>query len=243
MTLAASALVLTTVRGVLTYNENVRILRRAARDLVTDALSGLYNRRELIADLDRVVDGREPHTLVFFDLNGFKRYNDTFGHAAGDALLARLGGELRAAVGDSGRAYRLGGDEFCALLRGRLGKHDPLVAGAAASLQDSSPAFSVSTAYGLAVIPDDATRTVDVLRLADQRMYADKALGRRDGVTLTRDVLIQLMNERAPDLVAHLRAVGDLAGALGRSLPLDAEQLDELIARGRAARHRQARDP
>ena len=54
--------------------------------------------------------------LLLFDLNGFKHYNDTFGHPAGDELLSRLGGALRDAVGEDGTAYRIGGDEFCVLL-------------------------------------------------------------------------------------------------------------------------------
>ena len=56
--------------------------------------------------------------LGLFDLDGFKRYNDTFGHPAGDALLRRLGSQLQAAVEPVGRAYRMGGDEFCILVRG-----------------------------------------------------------------------------------------------------------------------------
>ena len=53
---------------------------------------------------------------MLFDLDGFKSYNDTFGHLAGDALLARLGGKLAAAVAPAGDAFRLGGDEFCVLI-------------------------------------------------------------------------------------------------------------------------------
>ena len=55
------------------------------------------------------------HALALFDLDGFKAYNDAFGHPAGDALLERLGGNLTAALGRAGRAYRMGGDEFCVL--------------------------------------------------------------------------------------------------------------------------------
>ena len=58
----------------------------------------------------------EPRMLVLFDLNGFKTYNDTFGHPAGDALLTRLAAKLAAAVAPDGNAYRMGGDEFCVLL-------------------------------------------------------------------------------------------------------------------------------
>ena len=54
---------------------------------------------------------------MLFDLDGFKSYNDTFGHPAGDALLAHLGTKLAASVAPYGEAYRLGGDEFCAVRR------------------------------------------------------------------------------------------------------------------------------
>ncbi len=57
--------------------------------------------------------------LALFDLDGFKHYNDTFGHPAGDVLLARLGGNLQAFLDGRGRAFRMGGDEFCALFEPR----------------------------------------------------------------------------------------------------------------------------
>ena len=67
---------------------------------------------------------------MLFDLDGFKAYNDTFGHGAGDALLARLGGKLDQAVSPHGSAYRLGGDEFCVLLPA-LGPLEDMIATAA----------------------------------------------------------------------------------------------------------------
>ncbi len=54
--------------------------------------------------------------VILFDLDGFKLYNDTFGHPAGNSLLQMIGADLRAAVADPGTAYRLGGDEYCAVL-------------------------------------------------------------------------------------------------------------------------------
>ena len=59
-----------------------------------------------------------PHVLLLFDLDGFKNYNDSYGHPAGDALLARLGSRLAAATAADGGAYRIGGDEFCVLAPG-----------------------------------------------------------------------------------------------------------------------------
>ena len=140
--LAAGALVLATVRATLTYLENVRILRTRAGEAMTDVLTGLSNRRQLIVDLGEsggAWASRGTRTLVFFDLNGFKRYNDTFGHPAGDALLGRLGARLQAVAAEQGGAYRLGGDEFCLLLDGRHSFDDRLVAQAAsASVGDAA---------------------------------------------------------------------------------------------------------
>ena len=97
--LAAGAMLAAGARAALTYLENVRMLQRQTHDAITDALTGLGNRRRLIDDLDVAVQrglNGEPSTLGFFDLDGFKRYNDSFGHSAGDTLLTRLGTALAA---------------------------------------------------------------------------------------------------------------------------------------------------
>ena len=95
LALAVATLVIVLVRLRMTFRENEHILGQIRRQAVTDALTGLGNRRSLVDDLDRALttgDDEPPRQLVIYDLNGFKRYNDTFGHPAGDALLQRLGG-------------------------------------------------------------------------------------------------------------------------------------------------------
>jgi diguanylate cyclase (GGDEF)-like protein len=230
--LAAAAVVVGIARAVLTFMENVRMLRRSAEEAVTDGLTGLGNRRRLMSDLDDAVahaDLDHPSTLVFFDLNGFKSYNDTLGHGAGDVLLARLGAALDHAIGGWGRAYRLGGDEFCALLHGRFCLDDGLVHAATAALTERCDLAEISAALGMAVIPDEAGTTSEALHLADQRMYASKTRGGREAAACTRQVLMRVLAERAPDLQDHVASVGQLAGALGRSLGLEAAQLDQLV--------------
>jgi GGDEF domain-containing protein len=98
--------------------ENERLLSVSRREANTDSLTPLPNRRAFMRDIDaQLGDGAESHPLILalFDLNGFKHYNDTFGHPAGDELLARLGARLQRALAGSGTAYRMGGDEFCVL--------------------------------------------------------------------------------------------------------------------------------
>src|SRR5439155_1220638 len=113
----SATLVAVIIRMAVTFAENVRILAASRREALTDPLTGLGNRRRLLDELQAVLDSGRPHALMIFDLDGFKRFNDTFGHPAGDALLSRLGERLRDAVAAEGEVYRLGGDEFCALVR------------------------------------------------------------------------------------------------------------------------------
>ena len=80
-----------------------------------DPLAGIGDRRKLIDDLSARLNAQTPAVLILLDLDGFKGYDDSFGHPAGDALLARLAKKLAAAVASDGEVYRIGGDEFCVL--------------------------------------------------------------------------------------------------------------------------------
>ena len=204
-------------------------------EAVSDPLTGLGNRRLLTSDLaTRAANAAsEPSVLMLFDLDGFKRYNDTFGHLAGDALLARLAGKLSAAVASHGAAYRLGGDEFCALLRAPkdAAELQDTVARAAGALCEVGETFSVNASCGAVLVPHEAATPEYALQLADERMYARKH-GRRSSGEHTRDVLIRIMHAKQPGLPDHSTGVARLAVAVGRRLGMDAEQLDEL---GRAA--------
>ena len=161
----------------MTFRENESMLRQIRRQAVTDALTGLGNRRSLVTDLERALDGPEgapERILVIFDLNGFKRYNDTFGHPAGDELLARLGRRLRAAIGEDGAAYRIGGDEFCAVVTGSGETVGAVTKRAAQALTESDRGVEVSSSWGVAAIPDEAATPSEAMQLADVRMYAQK---------------------------------------------------------------------
>ena len=198
---------------------------------VTDPLTRLGNRRRLSDDLAEhlvKVSDQEPLLLMLFDLDGFKSYNDTFGHVAGDALLARLGHKLNAAVSPLGTAYRLGGDEFCALLPARRDQLQKAVTATAAALEESGEKFSISASCGAVLLPHEA-RTVDyALQLADERMYARKQ-GRPSGAgEQAHDVLIHIMRAKQPDLADRSSGVAMLAVAVGRRLGMSSEQLDEL---------------
>ena len=138
-------------RLVLTWRDNARLLRASQDEAMADALTGLGNRRALLADLERrlaTVRDDSPFTLVLFDLDGFKQYNDIFGHPSGDALLRRLGRKLESHLGATGRAYRIGGDEFCALIDAPAGARTTRVEAAAAALFERGDGFTIGCSHG-----------------------------------------------------------------------------------------------
>lgn len=80
----------------------------------TDALTHLLNRRYYESEISRM---RHPAVIYYFDVNDFKYINDTYGHSFGDVCLATVGSCIQEAMGKKGRCYRIGGDEFCAILQ------------------------------------------------------------------------------------------------------------------------------
>jgi diguanylate cyclase (GGDEF)-like protein len=176
-------------------NERVRDrMREAQRQLerlgLTDPLTGLGNRRALMADVERLIAEGRPAALAIFDLDGFKEYNDRFGHPAGDALLVRLTAGLALAVAGSASAYRLGGDEFCVLAeevsRAQL---DPLLTTWTDTFSESGEGFAITASSGAALIPEEADDASAALRLCDRRMYARKHSRRATAAAQARDVL------------------------------------------------------
>ena len=204
---------------------------RTSKEAITDALTGLGNRRKLIADLTHqlpLATPERPLAILLCDLDGFKLYNDAFGHPAGDALLARLGRRLDDAVGLVGAAYRLGGDEFCVVAPLGAEGLAPLAAMTLRALTERGDGFDVGCSYGAVVAAGDLKAPDEALRGADQLLYASKSSGRRSAGRQAADALLQALHERQPELYDHLHGVGDLATRVGERLGLSVEELDVL---------------
>jgi two-component system cell cycle response regulator len=235
---AAYVLALLTIAGAivrmgLTFSENLVLVDRSRHEALTDPLTDLGNRRQLLLALEDALQSasaRAPWALLLFDLNGFKRYNDTFGHPVGDALLARLGAKLAEAVAPEGRAYRLGGDEFCVLTRVEQRSPEAVAAAAVAALSERGQGFDISTACGCMMLPEEAQDSSMALRLVDERLYADKRSRHpSDAPDQLRDVLMQVIAESEPELPEHLHEVALLAHALGRRMGLAGEDLEIMV--------------
>ena len=130
------------MRFTLTFRENLRTLAASETEAATDALTGLGNRRALMRRPRRLAGEatrERPLLLALFDLDGFKSYNDTFGHPAGDALLHRLGGKLEVAVGER-RASPTASAATSSACSPRAPDHGSILARAAEALSEPASA-------------------------------------------------------------------------------------------------------
>ncbi len=176
---SVAALGVVVARAVLAFRENAELLERSREMAHVDPLTLLANRRALQHDLDAVLAAGRPLLLVLFDLDGFKRYNDTYGHPAGDRLLTRLAARLRLAVEPDGRAYRMGGDEFCIVIEREAAAET--IARAHRALTEHADGFTVTATAGIVELLVETDDQTTALQLADNRMYARKRPGHRDG--------------------------------------------------------------
>jgi diguanylate cyclase (GGDEF)-like protein/PAS domain S-box-containing protein len=153
-----------------------------------DMLTGLPNRTLLAERMRSAIDeskasGR-PAALLLLDLDRFKVINDTRGHQTGDMLLRQVAERISVAVGSSGFAARIGGDEFAIVLQ-NLGNQDDAGRACATLLNKIGDPYLIGgveqligASIGVALIPDDGTSPDELLRLADLAMYEAKSSGR-----------------------------------------------------------------
>ncbi len=226
--LAIAAVLTVFVRTGMSLRDHASLLEGVRTQSLTDDLTGLGNRRSLFLTLQRGLAGAGAAPMVFaiYDLNGFKRYNDTFGHPSGDALLVRLAGRLAEAAGPRGHAFRLGGDEFCLLVPCDRDAMPAMVGAGLAALTEEGEVFSVSAELGSVVLPDEAYDATNALRLADERLYAQKFSLYQESDS--HEVLLSVLDERDPDLREHTRVVCELATAIGAQLGLGGQGLEQL---------------
>jgi diguanylate cyclase (GGDEF)-like protein len=230
--LAAASMLAVICRLAVTHHqsrENLTLTRHQAR---TDSLTGLGNRLKLLRDLELVLtddEGPRPHLLLLFDLDGFKHYNDSYGHPAGDALLHQLGTQLQAAVDGEAMAYRMGGDEFCVLAPWDADRvPDPLIERARMALSTHGDGFKIGASCGHAAIPGEALEASEILRVADRRLYAEKNSGRISALAQSKSVLRRAVDEWDPELGAHGETVARLAAGTARELGLDDEDVERI---------------
>jgi transposase len=168
--------------------ENAELHAAMRRQATLDGLTGLANRRRFDASLRDELGRRgrfgEPLALVLFDIDDFKRINDTYGHQHGDAVLRAVAGAVAANCRGSDVAARIGGEEFALLLPHTSPAEGAAAAEAArarvAGLRVAGPCgeITVSVSAGLATCPPDGTTPDELIAAADQALYQAKRSGK-----------------------------------------------------------------
>lgn len=232
--LALSALAMMLVGTLRAQRQALRTESDQAQELAhQDPLTGIANRRRLMSDIVAMLPSANdaaPLLLATFDLDGFKAYNDTYGHPTGDALLKRMGARLGDVMRGRGHAYRMGGDEFCVLAHVTPTDAALVVERAAGALSERGEGFNVACSYGWVVLPHEGiTDASDALRLADRRMYAQKNLGRASAGRQATDALLQVLSERSAELGVHMHDVAALCDEVATRLGLPVEQRGPLL--------------
>ena len=152
-----------------------------------DALTGLPNRTLLKDRFSQACSRTQRRDLtfsiMFLDLNGFKKVNDTYGHEVGDHLLKTLGGLLKECIRNEDTLSRISGDEFVILLENTSYENAEMVADKIREklkqpVQIQSIELNISISIGIAVYPDDGTEMSELLEKADKRMYQAKEQGK-----------------------------------------------------------------
>ena len=184
---------------------NAKLFAETQRLAMTDGLTGLTLRRpfleQLSLELTRAARSREPVSLIMADVDHFKTYNDTFGHMAGDLILKGVAEVLRTVIPPGGTVGRYGGEEFVVLLPRCSRAQGAEVAEKIRRLVEQQVESGervaaprpktgrardlgvaerrlVTVSLGVASVPDDAQAELELIRVADQRLYQAKAAGR-----------------------------------------------------------------
>lgn len=177
-----------------------------------DFLTGLYNRMKCESDLRKIIkqsvkDGVKG-AVMFIDLDDFKHINDGLGHQYGDVLLQQIAAGLQSIVGLRGKCYRMGGDEFVAIVMPDMFSELERIANKVKDMFNK-PWYLMETEYfctmsmGIAVFPDDSKDVHEIIRLADIAMYESKKNG-KNGYTFY-DSCSKLNTARRLDIENSMR--------------------------------------
>jgi len=155
---------------------------------IRDDLTGVHNRRHFVAVAEHELERAHRHgatlSLVMMDIDHFKNVNDAHGHLTGDVALKAVGSMLSATTRPGDLACRLGGEEFAVLLMG-MGHEGAIERAekwratlAETTILADATALRLTASFGVATFPGQAGSLVELMKVADARMYRAKSMGR-----------------------------------------------------------------
>ncbi|MEA1958048.1 MAG: PAS domain S-box protein [Chloroflexota bacterium] len=237
---------------------HVQLLEKTREMSVTDELTGLYNRRHffamLEAEMHRSQRSSRPFSLVMLDLDGFKEYNDKFGHTNGDSVLQSVAQVLRSSIRKSDMAFRYGGDEFALIISAADGERAlRVVQRTKAKWQSTVRTQSlvlegrIGFSTGIAEYPENAESADGLVFLTDAALYQAKRKGGFSDKlvselrTLSPEILdvatqdqvyalAATVDARDPYTYGHSKRVAEIAVSIGKAIGLSDEELAKLNA-------------
>ena len=237
--------------------ENAKLLERLSEQSETDELTGLYNRRHFYDTIDnetyRTWRSKRSFSLAILDLDGFKRYNDRFGHISGDAVLKNFASAIKLALRKSDTAFRYGGDEFAVILPStgaeRAKKLIERIRDKWSQIsQEQYPILETPIRFsaGIAQFPDDSETADGLVFLADTALFTAKRgqgykstlaselgelpIDARSPATLDQVyALAAIVDARSPYTSGHADRVATVSSVIGRAIGLSQEDLEQLM--------------
>jgi diguanylate cyclase (GGDEF)-like protein/putative nucleotidyltransferase with HDIG domain len=206
-----------------------------------DSLTGLLAHRSFHETVETLITAGDPFSVLLVDIDDFKQINDVYGHQTGDLELRRVAQALRHGIRSSDNVFRIGGEEFCAVVAGleaadAFSVAEQLRQGVTQSVRDLPVPLTVSV--GVASFPEHGVSRDLLLEAADKAMYASKRGGKnrstiaggtgQEAVARERDVGLILLQNKDPETVSHSMEVAILSVELGMKLKLDDRVLDRL---------------
>lgn len=175
---------------------NLRLREKLRSQSVRDPLTALYNRRYLDETLElelaRALRARTPIAVIMLDIDHFKKFNDAFGHEAGDQVLKEVADVLATSMRRGDVAGRFGGEEFLLIMPGAdleraMSRADRMreAIGALDVSKGGQELGRITASFGVAIFPEDGETTHTLVQAADKALYAAKAAG-RDRVVASR---------------------------------------------------------
>ena len=236
--------------------ERAQLFERMSELSITDDLTGLYNRRHFHEALETEIQRTQRYgrsfSLVMLDLDGFKEYNDKFGHASGDVVLKSFAQALRSALRKSDMAFRYGGDELTIILPAtdadRAGKIIRRVRSrwlGAPEAQYPAPETPLGFSAGIAQFPENAETVDGLIFLTDIALYQSKREGGSSAMlasdlrTLLPEVLgwatleqvyalAITVDGRDPHTPGHSKRVATASEMVGKAIGVSQKELADL---------------